>query len=547
MAEDAAGDRDKQAAGPVVFKSRGPTACEKCRARKTRCDNQRPTCGYCSKNELSCVYAEDTIPQGGFAETTQLAIGPRGMDTILEWNIFNHLRPIHLAKDHCQMPDIWNHSVPNMDYHELSRLERKYINGVHLKNPILDLSELHDMVIYVAENGLDWSIQTCLVTLVCAIGAATESYQDQPLSPTDPLYRGREPDLSIQFWTLAAKRLGFVIGQSHHQAVQCLLLAGIWYMHQIQPLHAWKYFNLAGAAWHSINLVNTPSHNPFDISAINHPSLFTVNQALFFTIWKSEWELRLELPIPTPILNDAGFPNLFALAPSPGIEPTELVDERTWYYYLADIAARHLINRVLRLHCWTTDTPSEAEIHQLVVQSDIMEAQIQGWHASLPSVLHFDIPEDNTAPLHSNDTVQILRYRYFSLRELVGRPFVQLYVNASEPLSISAALRARVLSLAAQSAHYSMLKLSQVAIHRHHGTWFTLRNVASAALVLWAIDLAHRRPWSSRAQELVPPEGWKLRVYEVAELLQPYWNIWGGAALAVKNTLQLVIDAPSCD
>jgi len=40
-------------------RTRGPTACEVCRARRTKCDGQRPTCGYFSKINAECSYLED--------------------------------------------------------------------------------------------------------------------------------------------------------------------------------------------------------------------------------------------------------------------------------------------------------------------------------------------------------------------------------------------------------------------------------------------------------------------------------------------------------
>lgn len=169
-----------------------------------------------------------------------------------------------------------------------------------------------------------------------------------------------------------------------------------------------------------------------------------------------------------------------------------------------------------------------------------------GGHNQQYNIFHFSFSNDGWI-VYSNDMIQILRYRYFLLRDLVGRPFVQLYANASEPLDINPTLRARVLSLASQSGHYSMLKLSQIAVYRNHGTWFTLRNTVSAVLVLWSIDLAHRCSWTSRAQLLVPPDGLRSRVYEVAQRLRPYWNSWGGAALAIKNTIQLVLERLLCD
>jgi hypothetical protein len=39
--------------------SRGITACQTCRNRKTKCDNRRPACGYCAKSGTDCNYIED--------------------------------------------------------------------------------------------------------------------------------------------------------------------------------------------------------------------------------------------------------------------------------------------------------------------------------------------------------------------------------------------------------------------------------------------------------------------------------------------------------
>lgn len=38
---------------------RGPTACEVCRNRKTKCDNLRPTCSYCARVGATCSYLND--------------------------------------------------------------------------------------------------------------------------------------------------------------------------------------------------------------------------------------------------------------------------------------------------------------------------------------------------------------------------------------------------------------------------------------------------------------------------------------------------------
>lgn len=37
---------------------RALTACQLCRVRKTKCDNKRPTCGYCSFQGMRCIYSD---------------------------------------------------------------------------------------------------------------------------------------------------------------------------------------------------------------------------------------------------------------------------------------------------------------------------------------------------------------------------------------------------------------------------------------------------------------------------------------------------------
>jgi hypothetical protein len=118
--------------------------------------------------------------------------------------------------------------LPNLEYSELTRLESKYVAFVHTKNPILVLQKLHASISRLAENGLDWSTETCLVSLVCALGALSQPYS---LSVGTPNLSPRpsfddETKLATQYWSVAAKRLGFVVGHNSLEAVQCLCLAG---------------------------------------------------------------------------------------------------------------------------------------------------------------------------------------------------------------------------------------------------------------------------------------------------------------------------------
>ncbi|KAL5002544.1 hypothetical protein BDV10DRAFT_104038 [Aspergillus recurvatus] len=39
-------------------------ACEECRRRKARCDRVRPMCGFCTENELQCVFVDKRQQRG---------------------------------------------------------------------------------------------------------------------------------------------------------------------------------------------------------------------------------------------------------------------------------------------------------------------------------------------------------------------------------------------------------------------------------------------------------------------------------------------------
>ena len=43
-----------------VQRTRGATACQRCRSRKTKCNNVQP-CAYCSRIGAECIYDDDTL------------------------------------------------------------------------------------------------------------------------------------------------------------------------------------------------------------------------------------------------------------------------------------------------------------------------------------------------------------------------------------------------------------------------------------------------------------------------------------------------------
>lgn len=154
------------------------------------------------------------------------------IENIIQWRIFkSHIVASDIYPD-ADLPVTLDHSMPSTDIRLLTNLESRYIHSVHLFNPILHLPTLHDLILRVAESQFDWSPETCLVALVCAIGAMTEPLETS-LTPEAPSEvepgesRNRsDPSLAVGYWNVASKRLGLVLDRNDITAVQCLCLAG---------------------------------------------------------------------------------------------------------------------------------------------------------------------------------------------------------------------------------------------------------------------------------------------------------------------------------
>ncbi|KLO81657.1 C6 transcription factor [Fusarium fujikuroi] len=489
-------------------------------------------------NSLSSSVLQPNLDN--WAVPQNVVVRPQGVESILSWNIFAADRPNSCLFANNNPPGLGSYPVPDTSHPQLAWLETKYIEALHTKNPIIDLDELHRMMLHVAEHGFDWSTSACLVALVCANAAITDSQTELSSSHEATPEKKAEIELSMQFWSVAVKRLGYASAQNTVQAVQCLCLAGIWYMHRLEPFEAWKHFNLAGAAWHTLGLTHGELSSHDECS-----SEFTLMQALCFTIWKSECELRLELPLPTPpILDNAYVPLAFPRPPDFGSHPDASDRERSWYYYLSEIAARHVINRLVQMNSEAPEAPSERQVRRMISQAEMMQSQILDWYSSLPPIFHFDIPQGYTADAVADPMVFILRHRYISLCELVSRPFVRLGVDQLAD-DMDSSLHGIIGSYASQCVRFCILKLDQVAGHRHQGTWYGIRVATSAALILAAVDKAQRLAKEDDAFRLVQsvalPETWKDVVARGAASVQQYLDEPNGGCSNLKELLEGVV------
>lgn len=166
-------------------------------------------------------------------------------------------------------------------------------------------------------------------------------------------------------------------------AARCWFLTGVYLMHTLRILPAWKAFIQAGSSCVSYfiaqNRVDTVPNDPRnnfgngdDPNASTRrddvPSTSTeraLEDALYWSVLKSEVELRLELGLPGSGINAIRYPHVFPCVPDMEIDGRELsvdsggflvtnqpeVDRSHltfgWFFFLAEITLKRLMYRIL--------------------------------------------------------------------------------------------------------------------------------------------------------------------------------------------------------
>ncbi|KAH9217631.1 hypothetical protein DL95DRAFT_386479 [Leptodontidium sp. 2 PMI_412] len=374
---------------------------------------------------------------------------------------------------------------------------------------MLDLTTLHHYVAHVSENGFDWTTRSCLVAIVCAIGAICQ----EPTSD-DPAYnqaRQKEHEESAcRFWSVASKRLGLAMTYNTIESAQCLCLTGIWFMCCLQPLEAWKHFSMAGNAWYSAVIARNPRGN-LDVQ-LQQSMLQTLEQSTFYTSYKSELEIRYELGMHGSVLEHIEDRIMFPIPPiSQDSMVTELgPDEGTvsWYFYLSDIAARHLINRIVESHSKIGIARSLSKTRTLLHDYEVFLSQLQEWYESLPPSVSFELPSTSISS-ELNLTSHILRARYLFIQELLCRPFLKISLNQSVVLPEE--LIESVVGLASLGLKYCAWKLRSTYkyVRLDHGMWISVRNTTACAMMLIGAVRGQRMASLNMAARLQVPEDWR--------------------------------------
>lgn len=599
-------------------RKRANTACQVCRARKTKCDNKKPACSYCVSVGATCIQSPVDlssfdpaslkildridelerllrhavpIPGAGAgagssgsgagagiasspgAAAPQPALAPPGsafaghhhqqrlpplraggfdlhghsaslsslkhadddvnissllpqrVDHILQWPIFHSSGSHHHSPASYRAPPDAIATPPSgsaslaglidMDSHRIYRLLDNFFLHIHCKNPILDEVLARRMVLNAFLDGIDWSPASCLALIICALGCIAT-----PFGPSGETKLGTQTYNDSQiFFQAAQKRIGILLVRSDIVGAQCLFLSGIYLMMVFQPVYAWRFFSQALAACQHFPFLARAQNLSASLDSMEMGRQDTQEQAVYWSAWKSERELRQELDLPDFDILHSGstlYPPFF---PAPPVAPAESPDgpdsetrraRASWLFYLAEISLRRLTSRLSRevLDLRQKYASDAVLLDMLLDMMPEYEAQIGEWSESLPADLSIHTPVEEDGICRS-----VLRGRMINLFEQLYWPFVMASLSAHatrRPVKPAVADFAR----RGLETHMHQVRVNKPGFHhRHHGSTFMIRACTRSALVLLA---------AARAGCAMPTD-WEDSVYKTVGMLA-YWE-----------------------
>ncbi|KAH6892564.1 vegetative cell wall protein gp1 [Thelonectria olida] len=580
----------RQRVSGLYQRKRAVAACQPCRVRKTKCDNVRPTCGFCTRHGAQCTYADsvndhssfdpaslailerlnhvvslleknqsqspqDTLSSAVQAILRQPIPDPASLDAtgnvddadvddhrleetpnfpattnncegVLKWPIFHGSVPdidsfVNDGQDELsngveprQASSVLGRGIQEEDFIPLSQ---RFLAYVHTKNPILDVAEFSGYVRDASETGLRWDGQSCLVLIACSIGCIATPFP--PGDATD-VSSTASPSLLVNkdtcqaYYLAAKKRLGLM--QPSLLYIQCLFFCGVLEMNFLEPLRAWNYFNLSCV--HFRNLLWRQRHTQTGSVGEVSNERRRMEQRLYWSCMKSEYELRCEIPFPASGINQFGFPNMF---PSPPNElssspPTQdgmgnapdimnQDEERSWFYYLAEISFRRMMNRAFAVLGGKGEAGWIQDIQENLQHCRSFNEQLDVWCSHIPPQINLGQSERV-----NNELAYLVHGRAISCREWIHRPF--LYYVIHQPLDdpfISQAmpLAEKCLELCVEC------QFRVQRFHRHHGSWYIARTSVTRALLLLA---------AARSKKIKLPDRWR-EALESATKTVEYW------------------------
>ncbi|KAM5384631.1 hypothetical protein ACJZ2D_001376 [Fusarium nematophilum] len=412
----------------------------------------------------------------------------------------------------------------------------KFLAAVYPRNPVLDDHELLRHARHAAGNGLCWDSSSCLVLLACALG----SYAAPWVKPKEQLQPFHETQLQTMmeedqegaeaYYAAAQKRLGILCDSI--QDIQCFFLATMFEKTALRPLRAWHHIQQACNRLETRLLQR--GERPLVPFREPNPENHLLEQRLFWSCLRAESELVFELGIKPGCLEGYSYPDAFPAPPdylfsetspvttdtSPTNSPPSSIDtprqiKQGWYFYLAEISARRMMDETLNLlyshgpEYWMKNPA------YLIRQYHECDNQVSSWHGHLPALVQFDndvFPDDELA--------QGLQARASLWREYTLRPIFYYVLHAPEGQDVPSEAH----DLAAKEIQICITTIQRCSFHRRNGgVWFVCRNIFTAGCLILAAAL--------HPQRVQPPQQWQ----GLVELAIQALHRWGRDAYDIRK------------
>jgi hypothetical protein len=243
------------------------------------------------------------------------------------------------------------------------------------------------------------------------------------------------------------------------------------------------------------------------------------------------------------------YPHVYPSPPGPGILTNLSTNrqgrddlERSWFFYLAEIALRRIMNDALSSRYrrdswyytgdkwWATTTEGQGlDSYGYCQYVEEYKQKLEDWYKLLPASVSFT--RNPTQPI-LDVLPGILRSHYIDILDVVYYPAIRAVV--CEPLSDLSPTLLKIAREALQNALERITVSKYGFWHRHQGTWLMIRTCSRSALYVLGVALRakyerEREPprrdgGTSIFAELLPDGGkWRAAVLSVIHLIE-YWK-----------------------
>ncbi|KAF4183259.1 hypothetical protein CNMCM7927_009291 [Aspergillus lentulus] len=582
-----AGDVRRTPRGAAAYpRKRAITACQVCRARRTKCDNRKPSCSFCLKVGARCVQSavdlsrfdpasikileelselkdamgkcQSAIENLGNLEvhaggSTSVAVNcspgetvsdvdrtrllPPSIEAICQWPILD-LTPVPprgegltLASTSTDTDSGTGLSPDNLEMRLTRPLLDRFFQYVHVKNPVLDETYTRRLVAYFCVEGLDWSPESCLALLVLALGATATPFGD----PDQPEKESASIISARSLYRAAQKRLALTVdGPDRVLEAQCYFLSDVYAATLFHLDTAWKHFLHALACCQTFQFQSSASSRDTQVFDPVHSErtrggrTLSREQTIYWSSWKSERELRSQLTVPDFALSQTEmvtYPHFF---PTPPVnEDAEFPGPSESLHVREEQSWYFYLSEISLRRLSSCIAKGIVQFYPTLPGEHFLDglATATRIHESQAEEWAIRLPRvlSLDQPPETDDICRfVLRGHLLNLYESIYWPFIDALISGFPMDGERVLLRSLVLK--GLQKHAERLWVNHAGYkHRHHGTLFLLRNCSRSALVLVAAALAIQRQLDKEGRcEVMMPLGWREAVLLAVEMNR-YW------------------------